>query len=83
MKHNNEKFNQGRRGISKVLTIYYDTRRDGDMDKAIDELMKIEHSPYFQRRSRSEVARLVLGPALAKKVKESKRIYGKGRREQG
>ena len=55
------------------LTIYYDTKRDGDMKKMIDELMKVEDSPYFQRRSRSEVARLVLIPVLARKVKE----YGK------
>ncbi|GAH00424.1 unnamed protein product [marine sediment metagenome] len=54
--------------MSKTLTIYYDVKRDGDIGKAIDELMNIEHSPYFRRRSRSEVARLVLAPALARKT---------------
>lgn len=60
--------------MSKALTIYYDVKRDGDIGKAIDELMKTEHSPYFRRRSRSEVARLVLAPALARKTEEYKRI---------
>ena len=56
--------------MSQTLTIYYNLKRDGDIGKAIDELI---NSPYFQRRSRSEVARLVLIPVLARKVKE----YGK------
>ena len=53
--------------MSQTLTIYYDLKRDGDIGKAIDELI---NSPYFQRRSRSEVARLVLISALARNVKE-------------
>ncbi len=64
--------------MSQTLTIYYDLKRDGDIGKAIDELI---NSPYFQRKSRSEVARLLLAPALAKKLEEYKRNYEKGYKE--
>jgi len=64
--------------MSQTLTIYYDLKRDGDIGKAIDELI---NSPYFQGRSRSEVARLVLAPALAKRLEENKRVYEKGYKE--
>lgn len=64
--------------MSETLTIYYDLKRDGDIGKAIDELI---NSPYFQRKSRSEVARLLLAPALAKKLEEYKRNYEKGYKE--
>ncbi len=55
--------------MTQSLTIYYDTNRDGDIGKAIDELV---NSPYFQRRSRSEVARLVLSSGLEKEVSKYK-----------
>lgn len=64
--------------MSRTLTIYYDVKRDGDIGKAIDELI---NSPYFQRRSRSEVVRLVLAPALARRLEEYKRNYEKGGKE--
>jgi len=59
------------------LTIYYDTERDGDIKKMIDKLMKTEDSPYFNRRSRSEIARLILIAALGKKVRKYEEIHEK------
>jgi hypothetical protein len=50
--------------MRQALGIYYDVKMDGDIGKAIGELI---NSPYFQRRSRSEVARLLLAPALARR----------------
>jgi len=55
--------------MSQTSTIYYDVKRDGDIGKAIDELI---NSPYFQSRSRGEVTKLVLVPALARKIKKYK-----------
>ena len=54
------------------VIIYYHTERDGDIKKTIDELMKIEDSPYFKRRSRTEIARLILIPALKKEIEKYK-----------
>lgn len=45
----------------------------------IDGLMKIEDSPYFKRRSRSEVARLILISALEKQIKKYKKVRPQGR----
>jgi len=50
------------------LVIYYHTGADGNIKGMIDELMGIENSPYFRRRSRSEVARLVLIPVLEEEI---------------
>jgi len=55
------------------IIIYYDTERDGDIKKMIDELMKIEDSLYFKRRSRSEIAKLVLISGLKEEIKRYKK----------
>jgi len=56
------------------IIIYYHTERDGDIKKMIDELMKIEDSLYFKRRSRSEVAKLVLLSGLKEEIKRYKKV---------
>jgi len=58
--------------VTENLTIYYGTSRDGDIKAMIDELIGRKNSPYFKRRSRSEVARLVLISALVKEVSKYK-----------
>ncbi len=55
------------------IIIYYDTERDGDIKKMIDELMEIEDSLYFKRRSRSEIAKLILVSALEEEIKKYKK----------
>ena len=55
------------------VTIYYDTEEDEDIKKMIDELIKIENSPYFKRKSRSEVAKLILTSALKKEIERYKK----------
>ena len=56
------------------IIVYYDTERDADIKKMIDELMKIEDSLYFKRRSRSEVAKLVLVSGLKEEIKRYKKV---------
>jgi len=56
------------------IIIYYDTEKDEDIKKMIDILIKIEDSPYFKRRSRSEVAKLILTSGLKKEIKRYKKI---------
>ena len=58
--------------MKESMILYYDTVRDGDIKKMLDQLMKIESSPYFQRRSRTEIARLILIPALKKEIEKYK-----------
>jgi len=58
--------------VTESLSIYYSTSRDGDIKVMIDELIGRKNSPYFKRRSRSEVARLVLTSALEKEVSKYK-----------
>ena len=55
------------------ILVYYDTERDGDLKKMIDELINIEDSLYFKRRSRSEVAKLILTSALKKEIERHKK----------
>jgi len=55
------------------IIIYYDIEKNGDIKGMIDELMEIKNSPYFGRRSRSEVARLILAPALKEEIKRYKK----------
>jgi len=54
------------------MILYYDTVKDGDIKKMIDQLMKMPNSPYFKRRSRTEIARLILIPALKEEVERYK-----------
>lgn len=58
--------------MKESMILYYDTVRDGDIKKMIDQLMKIEDSPYFKRRSRTEIARLILIAALKKEMERYK-----------
>lgn len=55
------------------IIVYYDTERDGNIKEMIDELMKIEGCLYFQRRSRSEIAKLILTSGLKKEIKRYKK----------
>jgi len=54
------------------IIIYYGIEKNGDIKAMIDELLGIKNSPYFRRRSRSEIARLVLAPALKEEIKRYK-----------
>ena len=58
--------------MKESIILYYDTVRDGDIKKMLDQLMKIEDSPYFKRRSRTEIVRLILIPALKKEIERYK-----------
>jgi len=42
------------------------------MSSRIESLMKMANSPYFKRRSRTEIARLILIPALKEEVNRYK-----------
>ena len=55
------------------VIIYYDSEKNGDVKGMLDQLMQIKNSPYFERRSRSEVARLILVPALKEEIKKYKK----------
>ncbi len=56
--------------MGKCLQIYYDEIRDGNIKEMIQELRKLKDSPYYRRRSDSEVALMVLGKALKSEVKK-------------
>ncbi len=56
--------------MSKCLQIYYNEKRDENIKEMIQELRKIEDSPYYRRRSNSEVALMVLSRALKSEVKK-------------
>ncbi len=58
--------------MGKCLQIYYDEVRDGKIKEMIQELRKSKDSPYYKRRSDSEVALIVLGKALRNEVKKFK-----------
>ena len=58
--------------MKESIILYYDTVKDGDIKKMLDQLMKIESSPYFKRRSRTEIARLILIPVLKKEIEKYK-----------
>lgn len=55
------------------IIIYYDTEKNGNIKGMIDELMGIKNSPYFRRRSRSGVARLILASGLEEQIKRYKK----------
>ncbi len=56
--------------MSKCLQIYYNEKRDENIKEMIQELRKTEDSPYYRRRSNSEVALMVLSRALKSEVKK-------------
>ncbi len=62
--------------MSKCLQIYYNEKRDENIKEMIQELRKTEDSPYYRRRSDSEVALMVLSRALKSEVKK---LNGTGR----
>ncbi len=63
--------------ISKCLQIYYNEKRDENIKEMIQELRKTEDSPYYRRRSDSEVALMVLSRALKNEVKKLNGIGSK------
>lgn len=58
--------------MAKCLQIYYNEKRDGDIKEMIQELRKSNESPYYKRRSDSEVALIILGKALKSEIKKFK-----------
>jgi len=58
--------------MGKCLQIYYDEVRDGNIKGLIQELRKSKDSPYYKRRSESEIALMVLSKALKNEVKKLK-----------
>ncbi len=65
------RFNE-RRDMSSCLQIYYNEKRDENIKEMIHELIKAKNSPYYKRRSDSEVALMVLSKALKSEVKRFK-----------
>ncbi|ODS32686.1 MAG: hypothetical protein SCARUB_02182 [Candidatus Scalindua rubra] len=55
--------------MSKCLQIYYNEKRDDNIKEMIQELRKAKNSPYYKRRSDSEIALMVLSKALKGEVK--------------
>ncbi len=55
--------------MGKCLQIYYNEKRDENIREMIQELRKTKDSPYYKRRSDSEVALMVLSKALKSEVK--------------
>ncbi len=63
--------------MSNCLQIYYNEKRDENIKEMIQELRKTEDSPYYRRRSDSEVALMVLSRALKSEVKKLNGIGSK------
>jgi len=59
-----------RQNMSKCLQIYYNEKRDENIKEMIQELKKAKNSPYYKRRSDSEIALMVLSRALKSEVKK-------------
>ncbi len=55
--------------MGKCLQIYYNEKRDGNIKEMIQELKKIKDSPYYRRRSDSEIALMILSKELKSEVK--------------
>jgi len=51
--------------------LLYNTKKNADLKKAIDQLMQVKHSPYYKRGSRSEVLKMIVMPALEEELKKS------------
>jgi len=58
--------------MGKCLQIYYDEKRDGNIREMIQELRKIRNSPYYRRRSDSEISLMLLSKALKSEIKRFK-----------
>ena len=58
--------------MGKCLQIYYDEKRDGNIREMIQELRKIKNSPYYRRRSDSEISLMLLSKALKNEIKRFK-----------
>ncbi len=58
--------------MGKCLQIYYDEKRDGNIREMIQELRKIKYSPYYRRRSDSEISLMLLSKALKSEIKRFK-----------
>lgn len=58
--------------MGKCLQIYYDEKRDGNIKEMIKELRKIKNSPYYKRRSDSEISLMILSKALKNELKRFK-----------
>jgi hypothetical protein len=58
--------------MGKCLQIYYDEKRDGNIREMIQELRKIKNSPYYRRRSDSEISLMLLSKALKSEIKKFK-----------
>jgi hypothetical protein len=56
--------------MSSCLQIYYNEKRDENIKGMIQELRKSKDSPYYRRRSDSEVALMVLSRALKNEIKK-------------
>ncbi len=56
--------------MSSCLQIYYNEKRDENIKGMIHELRKSKDSPYYRRRSDSEVALMVLSRALKNEIKK-------------
>ncbi len=57
--------------MGKCLQIYYNAKRDGNIKEMIRELKERKDSPYFQRRSDSEIALMILSKGLKSEVNRS------------
>ncbi len=55
--------------MGKCLQIYYNEKRDGNIKEMIQELKELQNSPYYRRRSDSEIALMILSKALKSEVK--------------
>jgi len=58
--------------MGKCVQIYYDEKRDGNIREMIQELRKIKNSPYYRRRSDSEISLMLLSKALKSEIKRFK-----------
>ncbi len=58
--------------MGKCLQIYYDEKRDGNIREMIQELRKTKNSPYYRRRSDSEISLMLLSKVLKSEIKKFK-----------
>ncbi|GJQ58873.1 MAG: hypothetical protein D8M57_02000 [Candidatus Scalindua sp. AMX11] len=56
--------------MGKCLQIYYNEERDGNIKEMIQELKELKGSPYYRRRSDSEIALMILSRGLKSEIKK-------------